>query len=66
MSRRREECGRRAKFTSESEDPELVTIADALEDFLEKSRANADMDPATRQALDELSTAIAQPEGVDY
>ena len=38
----------------------------ALEDFLEKSRANADMDPATRQALDELSTAIAQPEGVDY
>ena len=38
----------------------------ALDDFLEKSRANADMDPATRQALDELSTAIAQPEGVDY
>lgn len=38
----------------------------ALEDFLEKSRANADTDPATRKALDELSTAIAQPEGVDY
>ena len=38
----------------------------ALDDFLEKSRANADMDPATSKALDELSTAIAQPEGVDY
>ncbi|TKW68703.1 MAG: hypothetical protein DI616_01540 [Paracoccus denitrificans] len=38
----------------------------ALEAFLEKARTNNDMDPTTRKALDELSTAIAQPEGVDY
>ncbi|MCK8784277.1 hypothetical protein M0638_07785 [Roseomonas sp. NAR14] len=38
----------------------------ALNAFLDAMAANAAMDPATRAALETLSRAIAQPEGVDY
>lgn len=38
----------------------------ALTVFLDQMAANPPQDEATRQALDTLSVALAQPEGVDY
>ena len=38
----------------------------ALTVFLDAMAANPPQDEATRQALDTLSQALAQPEGVDY
>ena len=38
----------------------------ALAIFLDQMAANPPQDEATRQALDTLSQALAQPEGVDY
>ncbi|MEP9404140.1 hypothetical protein [Sphingomonas sp. VNH70] len=39
---------------------------EALGAFMDDMAKNAGMDAATRAALDRFSTAIAQPEGVDY
>ena len=38
----------------------------ALTAFLDEMAADSPQDPATRAALDKLSAALAQPEGVDY
>ncbi|SKA02458.1 hypothetical protein [Consotaella salsifontis] len=38
----------------------------ALGAFLDAMAVNKEMDPATRTALEKLSTEIAKPEGVDY
>lgn len=38
----------------------------ALDAFLDTMAVNGEMDPVTRAALEKLSAAISQPEGVDY
>ncbi|MCM2504126.1 hypothetical protein NDN16_10625 [Aureimonas altamirensis] len=44
----------------------LQRMEQALDKFLDTMSANADADPATREALKALSDQIARPHGVDY
>ena len=44
----------------------LQRMEQALQTFLDAMAANPRIDPGTAQALDALSRAIAQPQGVDY